>query len=241
MRIVLTYIHHNCFVMKTPGRCYLFDYPNDSHLPPEAGELVARAVAGTDLTIFISHGHEDHLNSDIVSVAREASCVRYVLSDDMEEMRPEVIPPGREVLIVEPDETYRFGGLEIRTLLSNDLGVAFLVSDGKLRFYYGGDLAKWIWKAASEQERKFTSEFFRRAMERVASFSPHVAFSNVDRRLENLAGGLEAYSTAGARVFVPMHTFGDTAWLAGFKDLPGADGGDVFVYRHPGDSAEFII
>ena len=241
MQITITYIHHNCFVLRTPKRAFLFDYPNDDHLPDGAEELVRRAVAGTDLAVFISHGHDDHLHDDLTTVTSAAGSVRYVVSDDVEDLRPEAIPSDGEVLVVEPDEIYDFDGMKIETLMSNDLGVAFLVADGDFRFYYGGDLAKWIWETASPQEAAFTEAFFARAMARVGEFRPHVAFSNVDRRLSNLAGGVEACLAAGAAVFVAMHTFGDTSWLRGFREMVDGTHSRLFVYAGAGESEEFFF
>lgn len=241
MRATITYIHHNCFVLRTPARAYLFDYPDQSLLPDGAADMVRQAVAGAELAVFVSHSHDDHLHADVTSVTDTATAVCFVLSDDVEDMRPEAVPQEGEVLIVEPDETYRWNGMTIETLLSNDLGVAFLVEDGDFRFYYGGDLAKWIWKSASPREEAFTADFFRQAMERVHAFGPHVAFSNVDKRLENLAGGPEAYRKTGAKVFVPMHAFGDTAWLSRFRDQVGGQGPTLFIYTEPGDQAEFEV
>ncbi len=239
MNITITYIHHNCFVLKTPCRTFLFDYPGDSHLPERGEAMVRKAVAGSDLAVFISHSHEDHMNDDLVSMASTAATVRYVLSDDVEDMRPEVIPQDAEVLIVEPDERYEWNGMVIKTLMSNDLGVAFLVTDGNFRFYYGGDLAKWIWKGASSRDREFTENFFRKTMVQVRDFKPHVAFSNVDKRLENMAGGVEAYREARAQVFVPMHTFGDTTWLHEVEGLNEGGRSQLFLYTSPGERAEF--
>lgn len=241
MQISIAYVHHNCFVLTTPGRTYLFDYPGDDHLPAGGEALVRERVADSDLVVFVSHSHDDHLNKDMETMVATARKVRYVFSDDVEDMRPEAIPSGCDHLIVEPDEAYEYGPLSIRTLMSNDLGVAFLVEDGDFRFYYGGDLAKWIWKSASRQEASFTSAFFREAMDKVRAFAPHVVFSNVDRRLENLAGGAEAYSESGGLVFVPMHAFGDTWWLKDFRQQVGEDGAELFIYSEPGDCGEFDI
>lgn len=239
MQITITYIHHNCFVMATDDRTFLFDYPADTHLPDGAESRVRELVAGTDLAVFVSHSHEDHLNDDLVTMASLARSTRYILSDDVEDMRPDVIPGAGDVLVVEPDETYEFDGMIIDTLMSNDLGVAFLVKDGDFRFYYGGDLAKWIWKSAPDREQSATASFFRQAMETVQSFRPHVAFSNVDKRLENLAGGAEAYRETGAEVFVPMHTFGDTGYLPRFREQVGQGETRLFIYAKTGDAEAF--
>ncbi len=241
MEVRIVYIHHNCFVLRAEGRAYLFDYPGEGHLPHGAPGMVREAVAGTDLVVFVSHGHEDHFNDDLESVTATAERVRYVLSDDIQEMRPDAVPGNGEVLIVEPDEAYELGSLRIQTLMSNDLGVAFLVEDRGLRFYFGGDLAKWIWKTATPGEAAFTANFFREAMDRVRAFRPHVAFSNVDRRLENLAGGGEAYRDCGARVFVPMHCFGDIDWLPEFARSVSGGEAEFFLYTAPGDAVVYDL
>jgi hypothetical protein len=241
VRISITYIHHNCFVLDTPGRTYLFDYPGDAHLPDGAADLVRLAVAGRDLAVFISHGHDDHMNDHLDSVTATAACVCHVISDDVAELRPGAMPALGETLEVEPDARYSFGSMDVQTLMSNDLGVAYLVEDGGLRFYYGGDLAEWVWPATPLREAEFTRPFFRRAMERVRDFRPHVAFSNTDPRLANLAGGPTACRMAGAQVFVPMHTFGDTASLAGFEAVAREAGSRVFLYARCGDLETFTL
>lgn len=236
MQCTVTYVHHNCFVLKTPSRAWLFDYPADEFLPPGAPETVRRAVAGADLTVFASHGHEDHLNGNLPSVTGSAARVRHVFSDDIPELRPEAVPHDGETLIVEPDERYEFHGMRLETLMSNDLGVAFLVEDGEFRFYFGGDLACWIWEGASPREAEFTRRFFGEAMERVRDFRPHVAFCNVDQRLANLAGGVEACRIIDAPLFVPMHSFGRTSWP---ESLSAGCGRDLFLYRDSGDELEY--
>lgn len=236
MQCTVTYVHHNCFVLKTPRRAWLFDYPADDFLSPGASDAVRRAIAGTDLAVFASHGHEDHLNGNLSSVTGPAARVCHVFSDDIPELRPEAVPRDGETLIVEPDERYEFRGMRVETLMSNDLGVAFLVEDGEFRFYFGGDLACWIWEGASPREAEFTRRFFREAMERVRDFRPHVAFCNVDRRLANLAGGEEACRIIDAPLFVPMHSFGRTPWP---ESLFAGCGRDLFLYRDCGDELEY--
>ncbi|EGB16363.1 hypothetical protein DND132_3160 [Pseudodesulfovibrio mercurii] len=239
MQCTITYIHHSAFLLRTDRRTCLFDYPENEHLPDGADDLVRKAVAGTDLTVFISHGHADHCNGDLASVTGTARQVRYVLSDDVADLRPEAVPDNGQVLLVEPDETYGFGGMLVGTTMSNDLGVAFLVEDRCFRFYYGGDLAEWIWPGAAPAETEFTRTFFRTAMERVRDFKPQVAFANVDPRLDNLAGGVEACRIIGAPVFVPMHAFGETSVLDGFTRTVEPGPSAVFRYARMGDSESF--
>jgi L-ascorbate metabolism protein UlaG (beta-lactamase superfamily) len=236
MQCTVTYVHHNCFLLKTSSRTWLFDYPEDKFLPPGAAALVRRAVAGDDLAVFVSHGHEDHLNGNLASVVGTAAEACLVLSDDIPELRPEAVPGGYETLVVEPDERYEFRSMRIETLMSNDLGVAFLVQDGEFRFYFGGDLACWIWEGASPREAEFTRRFFTEAMERVRDFGPQVAFCNVDRRLANLAGGVDACRIIAPPLFVPMHSFGVGSWP---ESLSAECGSDLFLYRESGDALEY--
>lgn len=239
MQCRITYIHHNCFVLAADTRTFLFDCPGDGHLPRGSRGYIRDAIAGTDLMVFVSHGHDDHLNRDLSGITASAASVSFVLSDDIEEMHPEVVPNNGPVRFVEPDETYAFAGLHIETLMSNDLGVAFLVSDGPFRFYYGGDLAEWIWETASPKEAEFTASYYRESLNRVRQFGPHVAFSNVDGRLANLAGGVEACQIIKPKVFVPMHTFGNVEWLDDFAGRLGPTETELFLYREIGQTAEF--
>jgi glyoxylase-like metal-dependent hydrolase (beta-lactamase superfamily II) len=241
MRVTITYIHHNCFVLRTPHRTFLFDYPGQAHLPDEADALVRRAVAGTRLAVFISHGHDDHMHHDLASVTTAAAEVVYVLSDDVTELRPEAVPGNGAVTIVEGEACYVVDDMDVQTLASNDLGVAYLVDDAGLRFFFGGDLAEWIWPGAPAREAAFTRDFFRRSMERARDFRPQVVFADTDPRLANLAGGPEACRIIGAPVFVPMHAFGDSAALAGFGDALGGCGSSLFLYGRSGDETEFTV
>lgn len=241
MQCSITYVNHNSFVLSQGKRAFLFDYPEEAHLPAGAADAARQAVSGTDLTVLISHGHVDHLHGDLASVTSAAAVVRYVISDDVEELRPEAVPDNGEVLTVEPDERYEFHGLAIETLMSNDLGVAFLVREGDFRFYYGGDLANWTWPGASEREAAFTEQFFTESLERVRTFGPHVAFANLDQRLPNLAGGPEACRIINAPVFVPMHGFGDETWVKSMKDRLAPCASEVFTYARPGDTRVFVF
>lgn len=239
MRGRITYVHHNCFVLRLGERTFLFDCPAAEHLPKRAAEALAAGIAGADLCVFVSHSHEDHFHQDLPGICAGAAQARYVLSDDVADLYPGAVPPG--ALVVEPDEGYDFAGLRIETLLSNDLGVAYLVEWEGLRLYYGGDLAAWTWDSASEAERAFTERFFHEALERVTRRPVDIAFSNVDGRLPNLAGGLDFVRTVRPGLFAPMHTFGRTAWLKTFAERLGPTDSQLFLYKKPGDGLDIDL
>ncbi|WP_432736577.1 MBL fold metallo-hydrolase [Maridesulfovibrio sp. FT414] len=240
MKICITHIFHNCFVLDAGASCYVFDIPSERFRTTKALEALQRAVAARDVIAFFTHSHTDHFAPDYHDVCSGATSLKAVISDDIEEMFPNMC--FRDVLVVEPDAKYEFEGLGIETMMSNDLGVAYIIrTPERLKIYNGGDLACWDWDNASLAERNFVRNFFRDAVRKVASEKVHVTFSNVDRRLSNLAGGPQFVEVVQPQVFVPTHAFGRTEWLDGIHAKLGLDESKCFTYRRAGDSRYFDI
>ncbi|WP_320175849.1 hypothetical protein [Maridesulfovibrio sp.] len=240
MLVRLVHIFHNCFVIDAGENCYVFDIPAERFRSKKVLSALQDALAGRKVTAFFSHSHLDHFAPDYREVCASAASLQAVISDDIEEMYPDL--DFGNALVVEPDEKYDFYGLEIETLMSNDLGVAFLfnTADG-LRIYNGGDLACWDWETASQNEIDFTRSFFRSALDRVVDYGVHIAFSNVDRRLESLAGGGELARFVKPQVFVPTHSLGRTQWLHGIHEKLGISEENCFIYRRTGDEQLYDI
>ena len=235
----ITYVHHSSFILELGKKTFLFDYPGEEHLPPGAAGVVQRHIAGSDLFVFVSHSHDDHFNRDLIRIVEPAGSARFVVSDDVPDMFPEAVP--EDALIVEPDETYRLEDMTIETLMANDLGVAFLIEVGGVVVYFGADLAEWIWPDMEEAAVRFTENFFQEAIDRVNARGVHIAFHNVDKRLENLGGGMKFLDRVRPAVFVPMHGFGDTAWYADLTYPCHRGQTQIFTYRNPGDAQAFAL
>ena len=240
MQVRIIHIFHNCFVIEAGEDSYVFDIPAERFRSKKVLSVLQDVLAGKKVTAFFSHSHLDHFAPDYRDVCAKAASLQAVISDDIEEMYPNL--DFGDGLIVEPDEKYDFNGLEIETLMSNDLGVAFLFSTPEgLRVYNGGDLACWDWETASQNEIDFTRSFFRSAVDRAVDYGVQIAFSNVDRRLESLAGGGELARAVNPQVFVPTHALGRTQWLEGIHDRLGVDVRKCFSYRRSGDAQFFDI
>lgn len=242
MEARITYIHHNCFFLDLGGRAFLFDYPAPAHLPAEASALAQRLVSGRDLIAVVSHSHEDHFDPGLPQALSGAARLRYVVSYDVPDMYPDALPDDADTtLVIEPDESREFACMRLEALESNDLGVALLMEVDGRTVYFGGDLADWAWPDQPEQARRFSQGFFAAALERLARRGVDLAFSNVDGRLPNLAGGPDFVRAVKPKVFVPMHTFGRTKVLARFASRLGPHDSRVFVYKASGDQESFTL
>lgn len=230
----IIYIYHNCFCLHLGKLTLLFDYPDDCHLTKEMKDIVLSNIEDRQLYIFYSHSHQDHFNPKIQKLSQYAQKSYFIVSDDVPDLYPNSIPD--ESLIVEPEQTYSYQDIDIETLPSNDLGVAFLLSLQGINLYFGGDLANWLWPNLPEKGKEITESFFQECLDYLKQYHLHIAFSDVDKRLENFAGGLQFIKTLQPEVFVPMHTFGHTEWLEDFRRKINASApGKIFYYQQTGD------
>lgn len=240
MNIRITHIFHNCFVLDVGSSSYVFDIPAERFRTGKAVGALHEAIADKDVTVLFTHSHLDHFAPDFMDVCEGARSLCAIISDDIEEMYPNLTFDNS--LIVEPDEKYCFEGLEVETMLSNDLGVAYVFRTREgVKIYNGGDLACWDWETSSQTERNFARSFFKEAVNKVAAKKVQITFSNLDRRLHNLAGGPQLVEAVQPQVFVPTHAFGRTQWLEGVHEKLGLEADRCFTYRRPGDSACFEV
>ena len=235
MKNRVIYIYHSCFLLRLGQKLFLFDYPNKEHLPEGAKDVVLKNINDNDeVFVFFSHGHEDHFNPEIESVFEGREKVWYVLSDDIVDLYgDEVI--SSPYLVVEPDEEYEYQGISIKTFLSNDLGVAYLINSDGINIYFGGDLASWAWPNLPDKAIEESNRLFIEVIEYLSTLKIHIGFSNVDFRLPNFGGGKEFLKKVKPKYFVPIHLFADPKRLDEFvKDL---DVGEtvIFKYKNTGD------
>ena len=122
------------------------------------------------------------------------------------------------------------GELTVRTYLSTDEGIAFLVDADGARIYHAGDLNDWHWDDIdlpwNEEQRTGYSASLSAIAEVVEQDGriPDAAFVPVDSRLgEFFWMGMDGYmQKVGARYLFPMHLFGDSKVIARMKAHPCA-------------------
>lgn len=231
----VTFICHSCFLVETAECYYLFDYYN--------GELPA---LDTDkpLLVFVSHSHQDHYNPAVFAMLRQMG-MKKVGAIFPNDIKLKKYPEGWELLkesgvtagngtdmdVLESHILKVYHSREydlpcrthIRTLLSTDSGVAYLLTCPEGTFYHAGDLNDWITEDAPDAERRQMTGSFRAALRPLKDISIDYACLPLDPHLgRHYADGfLYFLQHIGAKKVYPMH----------FWDKPEI--ADQFLREHP--------
>jgi L-ascorbate metabolism protein UlaG (beta-lactamase superfamily) len=235
MKIEITYIFHNCFVLKLDQRTFLFDYPADEYLNDTMRNTLFAKIKDSNLYVCSSHNHKDHFNRNVINLNSATRSVNYILSKDIVKKNRgfKELPSCTSIA---PDQTYTLDGMEIHSFLSNDEGVAFLITIDNLNIYFGGDLANWDWDELTKEETRFLVDYFSEVLIKLQQWPIQIAFSNTDSRLKNWSGAAQFIKTIKPNLFVPMHTFGETQTITKFLgENPHLDN-LIFHYQKTGDT-----
>ena len=197
----VSYLDHSGFLLELNDRYYVFDYYKGV-LPPLDKEK--------EVLIFCSHSHGDHYNPKIFDLLDERGMrYRAVLANDIhDEKRLSKI----ERSFVAPDQCYQLeGGIQVETLLSNDSGVAFIVSSDEGIVYHGGDLNDWYWEGEPEEENRELRAIFHMEIEKIKGRHFDIAFVPLDPRLEaHYADGLLYFlERVDCNAVFPIHYWGE--------------------------------
>jgi L-ascorbate metabolism protein UlaG (beta-lactamase superfamily) len=241
MKIEITYIFHNCFVVKLPDKTFLFDYPAEQYLDETRTTAIISRIQDTDLYLFSSHNHPDHFNRNSMNLCAYTKSLTYILSKDIVKKNRQ-FKENPSCHITEADQSYAINDFRVDTFRSNDEGVAFLTHLDPLHIYFGGDLANWNWEDLNKQEIRLLVDYFGEVLEKIKKWPIQIAFSNTDQRLANWAGAAQFMETVKPKLFVPMHTFGETQSIAKFlSENPVHPGTGVFQYHETGNTIIFEL
>lgn len=205
--IDITYLYHSGFAVAMPGAILVFDYYRD---PARALPALLMKHPDLPVTFFVSHGHPDHFNPEIFSLA-ETRQRTFILSDDIKGST--TMPDGNFVSWVSPGSILPDlpGGITATVFGSTDRGVSFLVdSQSHLTLFHAGDLNDWHWQDDSTaDEVKNADAAFDKVLADVASSVAHlnVAMFPVDPRIgtDYARGARKFLHTIATDYFVPMH------------------------------------
>lgn len=194
----ITYIFHSGFLAETKNFYYLFDYYKGA-LPP--------LDTGKPIMVFASHAHSDHYNPEIFEILKSMRMknITAILSKEIPEKK---YPKGVTCIKVTFHQTY---GLPckttLKTFLSTDEGVAFLLQCPEGTIYHAGDLNDWVWEGETVAYNKQMTASYRHEIDLLKDTAIDVAFIPLDPRQEkDYANGM-LYFLKKVKVskIYPMH------------------------------------
>ena len=179
----VTFIEHSGFMVEMEQNVLLFDYYQ--------GEIPSFDGSKT-LYVFASHSHADHYDPAIWKLKEQYKDIHYILSDDIKD--------NEDAVVMKAHEKKEVAGIEIETLRSNDMGVAFLVKVEGKTIYHAGDLNWWHWNGEPEEDNEYYKKTFQDEMKYLEGKKIDLAFMLLDPRQE------DKYCWDSKVVF-PMHCF----------------------------------
>lgn len=190
----ITYIYHSSFLVELENHLLLFDYYQGKlpYLDPNKS-----------LYIFVSHSHNDHYNKSIYQIVHPNK--KYILSHDILDSNVSLYP----------NESYQIDDLEIITLLSTDLGLAYCIKVEEKMIYHAGDLNWWDWKDEDQEFLTYQKETYKKQIKTIHHLSFDVMFVVVDPRLEKTMNKGLSYliSKVKSDLYIPMHFSSNPQYL----------------------------
>ena len=220
----LTFIWHDCFLLRTERLAVVFDYWKDGHRRASVDDAPAfldTIPPDVPLYVLVSHHHKDHFHKSIFAWERRHPLIRFIISRDTERsvrymLRPDSVyagfkPSPEKVNVLRPDEEWSDALVKVSAFGSTDTGNSYLLTlaDGK-RVFHAGDLNAWTWRDESTQaEVDEAVGAYRSILATIAEAAPHIdmAMFPVDSRIgTGYAEGAAMFVRAiEVDRFFPMH------------------------------------
>lgn len=159
----LSYIHHDCFFLKTREIAVVFDFWFDPL--QKSGERLPRFLKDlpktTPLYVLVSHFHKDHFNRKIFNWADSFSNIKFVVSKDVSMrikylLKPDSTYKGKKLdsdklIVLSKFDSYADENLNIDCFGSTDIGNSYALTlyNSGLRVFHAGDLNCWSWRDES--------------------------------------------------------------------------------------------
>ena len=192
----ITYIHHSSFSVEINKCILLFDYYK-GNLP--------KFDENKKLYVFSSHSHYDHFDKAIFDLEKTHPNVTYILSNDIH------VPKKDNIKFMGANERLLVDDLEIKTLESSDLGVAFIVKVEDKTIYHAGDLNDWYWDGEPKADNQRLTSAYRAEIRKIKGMHFDAAFVPLDPRQGNhyADGILYFLKNVDCNVIFPMHYWND--------------------------------
>jgi L-ascorbate metabolism protein UlaG (beta-lactamase superfamily) len=195
------YIFNSCFIITLDNHILLFDYYKGT-LPT--------LDPNKPLYVFVSHSHSDHYNPEIYTINHPN--ITYILSDDVDNI-------GNKI---KPHMHITIDDIDIQTLLSTDLGVAFAVKVENKYIYHAGDLHWWHWFGEPEADNQYQKETFMQEINIIKDIPFSLMMVPLDPRLEEATpwGMQYILEHVETTYMFPMHFFMQTKKMLEYLQQP---------------------
>lgn len=224
--VSIQYLHHSGFLIDTGIRKLVFDWDGTSPAPE---------IGDSPCCIFVSHGHGDHFSRKIFSLREKSPQAVLLLSDDIRPRKGSIsIGPNETKTISTPlslsseeeSSESSLPAITVRSLLSTDEGVAYLVYADGLTMYFAGDMNWWYWEDEPDPWNPDMAQMYRERIDSLRGEKIDLAFVPVDPRLGNeMLLGLDYFMTAvNAQSVFPMHFWDDYSVYASIQTDPRTEG-----------------
>lgn len=201
----ITYIHHSSFSVELDKCILLFDYFQGN---------IPYFDKNKKLYVFSSHSHHDHFNKNIFKLEKTHPNVTYILSNDIN------APKSENIKLMGANERLLIDDLEIETLESSDLGVAFIISVENKTIYHAGDLNWWHWEGEnSPEENAYAEKIFKAPINKIKGKNIDIAFLPLDpRQGEQYYLGFDYFMrNTHTKIAFPMHLWKTYSLIKTFK------------------------
>ncbi len=158
------YLGHSGWAVKTTNNLLIFDYWEGTRRSSEPllanGIITAEEIKDHKVTVFVSHADQDHYDTTIFKWRESVPGIEYVFG-----FNPGV---NQDYTLLEGRQNKKIGNMEISTIISNDLGVGFLVKVDDITIFHAGDHANRF--------RDFSGPF-KDEIDYIADMKPDIDFA----------------------------------------------------------------
>ena len=228
----ITYIYHDCFLLRYGNTILLFDYPED--INREAEEYITKTLNGRNLIVFISHSHRDHFTEKFLNFKKYVKDFKCVVSRDVKEVCKQCL----ECNVVEEGDYLKIGDIKVKAYGSSDLGVSYLLEVVNTRIYFAGDNVDWRREELSQEFNEKIWKTFSKTIEEILKDygKVNIVFAGFCEKCSNYGGIPYIAEKLKPELIVPMHLKGHVELLKIFKNYFKKLETKVFYYTKLGDS-----
>jgi len=220
-KLQVIYLGHSGFLVEMEQVYFLFDYYKGD---------IPILDQNKKLFIFVSHKHQDHYNRDIWNLKNQYEDSYFIISKDVpfSARQRSLLGISEEdcerIIRVHANKNYLLSDrannpVQVYTLKSTDIGVAYLVTYQNCNIYHAGDLNRWIWREETDEQNRNMAKNYSLQIDILQTYLKEnkimIAFLPLDpRQGEEAYGGVNEFlEKIKVDTIFPMHLWEKYNWI----------------------------